>query len=241
MAAQFLISVHAGSIAEKALSHELLLNNHQSASIPSTLPSALLPAASNPSTSLVGNTTPYLLLSQLEIQRGNFSLASEYIREALSVRQDDPEAWSCVGHLHYRQGQLSDAKIAYETVMSLPQGTNFFFSCLDPYLGVKFYHLEPENVALIYIRLGSIYLSSSSTFTDGNLPGIRDPSLGPMDHEQSASDIKLAKLSKTMYLRACEKSPTSQSWLGVGKACIALGEQDEAEDAFAVSNINTIN
>jgi hypothetical protein len=47
----------------------------------------------------------------------------------------------------------------------------------------------------------------------------------------------LAKQAKTLFLRACEISPTSTSWLGVGKACIVLGELDQAENALSEANI----
>jgi hypothetical protein len=52
---------------------------------------------------------------------------------------------------------------------------------------------------------------------------------------QTPADVELAKKAKSMYLRASTCNPTSQSWLGVGKACMALGQFDQAEDALAVN------
>jgi hypothetical protein len=47
-------------------------------------------------------------------------------------------------------------------------------------------------------------------------------------------DCKLAKLAKSVFLQACQIKSTSYSWLGVGRAAFALGEIEEAEDAYSV-------
>jgi cytochrome c-type biogenesis protein CcmH/NrfG len=47
-------------------------------------------------------------------------------------------------------------------------------------------------------------------------------------------DESQARLAKNMYLKACATRGTSQSWLGTGRACFALKEYHEAEDAFSV-------
>jgi hypothetical protein len=88
---------------------------------------------------------------------------------------------------------------------------------------------------LIYIRLGSIYLASISTVANGTIFRASKSNLPAIEHNQYVQDMNLAKVAKSMYLRACESSPSSQSWLGVGKACLVLGDQEEAEDALAVS------
>jgi len=44
----------------------------------------------------------------------------------------------------------------------------------------------------------------------------------------------LEKQAKAMYIHASEIKPTSQTWLGVGKACYLLKEYSEAEDALSV-------
>ena len=85
--------------------------------------------------------------------------------------------------------------------------------------------LDPTDIASIYVRLGSIYLQNATAGA-----GL----IGSPEAEHKV-DAKFARMAKSMYLRACERDPSSTSWLGAGKACIALGELDEAEDAFAVS------
>ncbi|KAJ3045423.1 Cilia- and flagella-associated protein 70 [Rhizophlyctis rosea] len=157
---------------------------------------------------LVGpRVKPYLMLSQLEIQRGDHSQAEQHIRAALEVQQDDPDAWAALGHLQYIQHSWHEAQQSYETVLSLSQ--------------------DPTDIALIYVRLGSIYLQNATSSTGLVIN---------LEAEHKA-DPKLARSAKTMYLRACENNPSSTSWLGAGKACIALGELEEAEDAFAEANV----
>ena len=70
---------------------------------------------------------------------------------------------------------------------------------------------EPEDITIIYLRLGKIYLE-----------------------EPSYNDLKMAK---TMYLWACELFPSAQSWLGVGIACIYMDQFDEAEDALSEATV----
>lgn len=65
---------------------------------------------------------PYILLSQLEIQRGNYSNALERIKEALEIQQDNSSAWSALGNLQFIQENYEDSQISYETVVSLPRG-----------------------------------------------------------------------------------------------------------------------
>ncbi|KAJ3056144.1 Cilia- and flagella-associated protein 70 [Rhizophlyctis rosea] len=181
MAAEFLIQCHAGKLAERALAQELIL--------------------------IGPRVKPYLMLSKLESQRGDFVQAEKHIRDALEVQQDDPDTWAALGHLQFIQRLWHDAQQSYETVLSLSR--------------------DPTDIALIYVRLGSIYLQNATAGT-----GL----VGTPEAEHKV-DAKFARMAKTMYLRACEKDPSSTSWLGAGKACLALGELDEAEDAFAEANV----
>ncbi|KAJ3006241.1 UNVERIFIED_CONTAM: Cilia- and flagella-associated protein 70 [Siphonaria sp. JEL0065] len=118
-AAEFLVQVHATKIADSALSNSLV--------------------KTGPSVS------PYLLLSQLEIQRGNPLIAMENIKSAMAVRQDDPDVWAVLGHLQFRQRVWGEAQNSYETVLSLPN--------------------ESSNMPLIYMRLGFLYLRSLGNIT----------------------------------------------------------------------------
>jgi tetratricopeptide (TPR) repeat protein len=51
---------------------------------------------------------------------------------------------------------------------------------------------------------------------------------------------KLHEEAKEQYLRVCKAHPASCFWLGVGRACMNLGELDEAERCLAEANILNI-
>ncbi|KAI9363935.1 hypothetical protein DFJ73DRAFT_810162 [Zopfochytrium polystomum] len=177
-AGRFLIQIHAGQLAERALSHAII--------------------ESGPS------VEPYLLLSQLEKQRGNTDLAMTHIHSAIDIRQDDPDAWAALGHLQFASRMWGEARTSYETVLSLPA--------------------EPNDVTTTYVRLGTLYLMQA----------------GPIMQKaamRSPVEIEFAAKAKSMFLRGCEAGPTAKSWLGVGKACLYLGNLTEAEDAFAEANV----
>jgi Flp pilus assembly protein TadD len=71
MAAEFLIKINAGQLAERALSQEILSGGNKGKA--------------------------YRLLAKLENQRKNFKAAEEHIREAINAKQDDPNAWATLG------------------------------------------------------------------------------------------------------------------------------------------------
>ncbi|KND04050.1 uncharacterized protein SPPG_01495 [Spizellomyces punctatus DAOM BR117] len=171
LVAEFLIHCHAGQLAERALSQEILESGPR--------------------------VKPYLLLSQLEVQRSNYKLANEHLKDALSIQQDEPNVWAALGHLQYVQKLWDSAQVSYETVLSLSQ--------------------EPTDISMVYTRLGSLYLRNAV--------------------ENSRIDVSMARLSKSMYLRASGIAPSTASWLGAGKACMALEDWEEAEDALAEANV----
>lgn len=77
----------------------------------------------------------------------------------------------------------------------------------------------------IYLRLGTIYL------TEGYQNTISDE---PVNWTTIAVNENSARVAKSMFLVACTIKGTSETWLGVGKSCLALKEYSEAEDALAV-------
>lgn len=113
MNAEFLIQVHASQLAERVLAQELLTSS---------------------------TIEPFLLLSQLDIQRRNFSASEDHLKSALAILQSDPYAWAAMGHLQYIQKQWDDAKMSYETVLSFAP---------DDY-----------DLSWIHTRLGDIFLKS---------------------------------------------------------------------------------
>ena len=68
--------------------------------------------------------------------------------------------------------------------------------------------ISAAEMHTVYLRLGSIYHHNEK-----------------FDH------------AKRTYLSACEHSPTSVAWLGVGMACYRQGNLEEATDALAEANI----
>jgi tetratricopeptide (TPR) repeat protein len=81
----------------------------------------------------------------------------------------------------------------------------------------------PDNLSLVHIPLGTIYLHHISANTKR--------------YATREKQQFLAKQAKTLFLRACEASPSSTSWLGAGRACIVLEELDQAENALSEANI----
>jgi tetratricopeptide (TPR) repeat protein len=79
-----------------------------------------------------------------------------------------------------------------------------------------------DHFATVYHRLGMIYLKQAINVSK--------------DHPEV--DSNLALQSKKLFLEACNLKPTSQSWLGAGRAAFALKEIDEAEDAYAVKSFS---
>jgi tetratricopeptide (TPR) repeat protein len=68
--------------------------------------------------------------------------------------------------------------------------------------------LHLTSLVQVYIRLGKIYLE------DSNYGSARE-----------------------VFLRCCKYMPSASVWLGVGKACMKIGNMQEAEEALAEANI----
>ncbi|KAJ3259831.1 Cilia- and flagella-associated protein 70 [Boothiomyces macroporosus] len=175
--AEFAIQINCAFLADRVLAQEVIQNGL--------------------------NFYPYLLLSQLEIQRYNYSQAENYLKDALKI---DPS------NLNFIQNKVNETRVAFETVLSI----------------IK----EIPQLDLIYIRLGTLYLRMAfKNLTDEN------SLFGLLCNETEEFDENLARISKSMYLKACEIQGTCQSWLGAGQACFALKEYEQAEDAFSEANI----
>jgi hypothetical protein len=86
---------------------------------------------------------------------------------------------------------------------------------------------------LIFNRLGYIHLAEAYKETETE---VSDPTKNQISHmnQRKTANVTDALIAKEMYLKACKIAPTSQSWLGAGRACFALEKYEEAEDAFAV-------
>jgi hypothetical protein len=88
----------------------------------------------------------------------------------------------------------------------------------------------PLKVELVFLRLGHIYLKLAHHHLSES-----DTPLSQLQGQLSNIDESSAVIAKKMYLSSCVVAGTSQSWLGVGRACYALRQYGEAEDAFSVS------
>ncbi|KAJ8327947.1 hypothetical protein QVD99_006319 [Batrachochytrium dendrobatidis] len=192
-AAIFATSVHLGDFSDRALSQELLLRG--------------------------ATVKPYLLLSQLKIQSGHYDKALEHLKEALALDSNNVTVWTELGHLMYIQGKYTEAKHAYETVLS--------------------FNPDEKKMAPIYIRLGTIYLHNAylEVPVASEYPDALTNHLQFLKHREECVDVSLASIAKNMFLKACSTTPSSQSWHGAGKACFALKEYQETEDAFAEANV----
>ena len=89
-------------------------------------------------------------------------------------------------------------------------------------------YIDENELTEIYIRLGTIHLRNAYSLPH-NIPLI-----SKVTKDVNNIDEDFARIAKNMYLKACALCPSSQSWLGAGKACFALKEYTEAEDAFSV-------
>ncbi|KAJ3214771.1 Cilia- and flagella-associated protein 70 [Dinochytrium kinnereticum] len=98
---------------------------------------------------------------------------------------------------------------------------------------------EPKDLPKVYIRLGIVYLTTIKSLIQITLPATKSTPSSKIIQRADRSQIELnaARMAKTMFLRACEMKPSSKSWLGVGKACLAVGEFGEAEDALSEANV----
>jgi Tfp pilus assembly protein PilF len=95
---------------------------------------------------------PYLLLAQLEIQRGNFKTAMDHVDSALNVEHDSPDCWAFLGHLQYVQKLTVDAKWTFETVLSLPKGNDLiFFDGKFCFMCAKMYTFQSRRTHLWFI------------------------------------------------------------------------------------------
>lgn len=86
---------------------------------------------------------------------------------------------------------------------------------------------------MVYIRIGSIYLRNAY----GAATPFMISQLQISKQKDVHVDFSLALIAKSMFLKACSTNPSSDSWLGAGRACFALKEYQEAEDALAEANV----
>jgi Flp pilus assembly protein TadD len=165
------------------------------------------------------------MISTLEIQREDFNKAADALNQALSISKHDCRVWAAIGHLNFLQKKYAEAKIAYETTLSLCQG-KYHISSQEKKTPTEF------RLDLVCRRLGHIYMKLAYNWVI-----VPDCSIVSLSESNQMVDEISARLAKNMYLKACSISGTSQTWLGVGRACYALKEYDEAEDAFSEANI----
>ncbi|XP_063689121.1 cilia- and flagella-associated protein 70-like isoform X2 [Bolinopsis microptera] len=89
-----LLELHAYSLVESALSHELL-------SSPKTL-----------------NQEYYLLLAKLHMAKGELTEAESYVKQATVLNHTNPAGWALLGHILYLGGESKGARDNYERTLS---------------------------------------------------------------------------------------------------------------------------
>jgi len=92
--AETLLNLHAYSLVESALSHELL-------SSPKTL-----------------NQEYYLLLAKLHMAKGELTEAESYVKQATVLDHTNPAGWALLGHILYLGGESKGARDNYERTLS---------------------------------------------------------------------------------------------------------------------------
>ncbi|XP_066546240.1 cilia- and flagella-associated protein 70 isoform X3 [Amia ocellicauda] len=180
---------------------------------------------------------PYLDSAQLrhfarEAQMNeDFQLAAQYYQEmaqralAQELLCPDGGPSSCyhlaLARLHLQRAEYDQAEGSLKTALqdsfenpdawALSGHVHYLTGGLDAarqcYERTLDFTKDASEMHPVYLRLGNIYLQ-----------------------EQQFGKAKLT------YLRACKKSPSCLSWLGLGTACYRLGELTEAEDALTEAN-----
>ncbi|KAL5271118.1 hypothetical protein ACHWQZ_G001688 [Mnemiopsis leidyi] len=89
-----LLDLHAYSLVESALSHELL-------SSPKTL-----------------NQEYYILLAKLHMAKGELAEAESYVKQATVLNHTNPAGWALLGHILYLGGESKGARDNYERTLS---------------------------------------------------------------------------------------------------------------------------
>lgn len=152
--------------------------------------------------------------------------------------------------------QLTDAALAHELISANGEpGADYFVLLGRLKIQQKSFIEAEENLKQAIVLkhenpdawglMGHLYFLTSRTEEAG------DCYQRTLDYTTEASDmhaiyLRLASIylekgefekAKTTFLKACVRSPSCVSWLGVGIACYRLGDLAEAEDALSEANI----
>ncbi|XP_032222365.2 cilia- and flagella-associated protein 70 [Nematostella vectensis] len=163
--------------------------------------------------------TAAFLLEVNALQMAESALAHELI-----VSNNEPNADYCIAlaRLRIQQGRYEDGEEQLNHALTLSHQNPDIWALIghlkyltgrteeaqECYERTLSYITEASDMHAIYLRLASIYLEKGQ-FQE----------------------------AKSTFLKACMRSPSCVSWLGVGIACYRLGELMEAEDALSEANI----
>lgn len=183
-----------------------------------TVPPKEKPAEVKPNASIFLQTANFLL-EMNALQLTDAALAHELVA---SNGEPGAEYFVVLGRLRIQQKNFIEAEenLKQATVLRHENpdawglmGHLFYLTsrteeAQDCYERTLVYTTEASDMHAIYLRLASIYLEKGEF-----------------------------EKAKTTFLKACIRSPSCVSWLGVGISCYRLGDLAEAEDALSEANI----
>ncbi|KAL0267482.1 UNVERIFIED_CONTAM: hypothetical protein PYX00_009736 [Menopon gallinae] len=119
--------------------------------------------------------------------RGQYTEAILHLQRAVDNHGKNCAVWALIGHCYYKLEQYCNCIDCFEYVIE------------------SFY--RPDDIHLIYIRMGNYYMKT-----------------------------RKYHCARKMFLSACKYSPSSETWLGLGASYYYLGRYEEAEMALTEAN-----
>lgn len=135
--------------------------------------------------------------------------------------EDHYHVWLCKGKMLLTCGKAAEAEAAFERALSISRKSVSGWTMLGQarVLGEK-----PAEARTAF--------STALDLSGQPMPLTALLYLGKLSLE-TGSNAK----AKELFLLACRSNPSCTAWLGVGTACLRLGQKAEAEEALAEANV----